>query len=799
VTVGPVVVKPRDPSLGDQRCVAVLNTGGTISMKANAVGSLEPSPGYLAERVCAMAEFRRADMPAVDLFELLPLIDSSDMGPEDWTRIAAIIESLYYEYDGFVVVMGTDTMAYCGSALSFLLENLHKPVVLTGAMLPLVDLFNDAHRNLIVSIVLASILDVPEVCIFINDKLMRGNRTVKVNSSGLDAFDSPNFPPLALLETGIRFRPHLCLPQPRGRFRVHKALSTAVAVWRMVPGFDDEYIRVSVEHATSLRAIVLELYGTGNLSARKRTLIDALSKAIDKGIIIVAASQCLRGTVNLSAYALGKQLESIGVVQAGDMTTEALCAKLSYLLAVPGITRDQVISYMGRSLRGEITETKPVIVMGGRGLHGVLPMPQQLPLPAAGFGGVGGGAGAGFGGSVPVAHPVDPLHPLHRSHLSTGSFEPAALPASSPGTGSSASAARALALSCEAGAGSAADAASAAGTGGTAAPVRVVTQPSPHSVTWGGAGGYHGHPDGSGAAVAVALPHESTIKITGDTSVGALSARFTALSGRCQDFSWFAGSCAGRRWESGGCHAYVRLRSCSVFRLTSMCTYPLALSLAFPPLQARETSSSACEPWRRRQTCLLRGQSPLPGLGSTPRSLPLRRQPVTGRVASTCPLSLWAPWARWRCLALAQPLAYKRTTTTTAITTTAAAAGPRMVISVWSRRLQRAVAPQRVYRPPARRASSEAQRRPPRNPQARASPGWTRRLPSWLLSRCLVGTTFRRRREEEPSVLLLGAAGALRCLPSPAEAWRRRRRRRRAAPPPRPPPLLREARCGSRW
>jgi L-asparaginase len=368
ITVGPVVVKPRDPSALEQRCVAVLNTGGTIGMKANAHGSLEPSPGYLAERICAMSEFKRADMPAVDLYELLPLLDSSDMGPADWIRIAQMIETLFYNYDGFVVVMGTDTMAYCGSALSFLLENLNKPVILTGAMLPLVDLFNDAHRNLIVSITLASILDVPEVCIFINDKLMRGNRTVKVSSSGLDAFDSPNFPPLALLETGIRFRPHLCLPQPRGRFRVNKALSTAVAVWRMVPGFDDHYIRVSIRDTPTLRAIVLELYGTGNLSARKSTLIDALTEAIEKGIIIVATSQCLRGTVNLSAYSLGKKLEAIGVVQAGDMTTEAVCAKLAYLMAQPGITREQVICNMGRNLRGEITESKPVMALGSRGM-----------------------------------------------------------------------------------------------------------------------------------------------------------------------------------------------------------------------------------------------------------------------------------------------------------------------------------------------------------------------------------------------------------------------------------------------
>jgi len=356
LTAGPVIVKARDPALPDQRSVAVLNTGGTISMKANAAGSMEPSPGYLAERIGAMLEFDREDMPAVCMYELLPLLDSSDMGPDDWIRIAALIEELYYEHDGFVVIMGTDTMAYGASALSFLLENLHKPVVLTGAMLPLVDLFNDAHRNLIVAIVLASMLDVPEVCVFINDKLMRGNRTVKVNSSGLDAFDSPNFPPLALLETGIRFRPHLCLPQPRGRFRAHRALATGIAVWRMIPGMDDEYLSLSVSACTGLRAIVLEIYGTGNLSARKASLLDALAAAIARGIIVVAASQCLRGTVNLGTYALGSRLSALGVVAAADTTTEAITAKLSFLLAAPGLSRDQVAALMGRSLRGEVTE-----------------------------------------------------------------------------------------------------------------------------------------------------------------------------------------------------------------------------------------------------------------------------------------------------------------------------------------------------------------------------------------------------------------------------------------------------------
>jgi L-asparaginase len=387
-TIGPVIIKAASVSAAApnarsaHRKIAILNTGGTIGMKANSSGALAPCPGYLEERIVKMDEFSRAEMPAVDLFELLPLLDSSDMGPSDWVRIASTIEEHYNEYDGFVVVMGTDTMAYCASSLSFLFENLSKTVVLTGAMLPLVDLFNDAQRNLIVSVVLAATLDLPEVCVFINDKLLRGNRTVKVNSSGLDAFDSPNFSPLANLEVGIRFRPYLCLPQPAGEFRVHKSMCTNIAVWRMIPGFDDEYIVNSILHAKGLRAVVLELYGTGNVSGRRSSFVDALSSAISKGIIIVAASQCMRGTVNLSAYALGKKLEAIGVIPGLDMTTETITAKLAFLLSWPDVTTERVIEYMHRNLRGELTEEAHTT------LSSPLPGEGHREIPSGGSGDV---------------------------------------------------------------------------------------------------------------------------------------------------------------------------------------------------------------------------------------------------------------------------------------------------------------------------------------------------------------------------------------------------------------------------
>jgi hypothetical protein len=366
-------------------------------------------------------------------------------------------------------------------------------------MVPLHELVNDAHRNLVVSILISVSLDVPEVTIFIDNVLLRGNRTKKTDSGGLGAFESPNFPALARLETGIRFRASAVLPQPRGRFRVHRPLETNIAVWRMVPGFADEYIQNAIEHARGLRAIVLELYGTGNLSSRKASLIAALDRAIAKGIVIVATSQCTRGTVSLRTYELGRRLERIGVISAADMTTEAAVCKLAYLLSWPGMPdRERLTALMATPLRGEVTE-QPLAVGSGA-------MPVHLHLQSAGGRGAGGGDGSGgrdvwigmdslAGASASRSHPgAASLQSI--SQLSSGSpAAPAAAAAAAAAGGAGAHAGARGQLERDGGCGTRTPTASSAGLepGGQSG------HGNKHTHSGGGGGGGGGDGDGSAA------------------------------------------------------------------------------------------------------------------------------------------------------------------------------------------------------------------------------------------------------------------------------------------------------------
>ncbi|KAA0159233.1 hypothetical protein FNF31_04962 [Cafeteria roenbergensis] len=366
----PVVVKHRKSP--KERSIFVIYMGGTLGMKPNEEGALEPAPGYLLSRMREMREFAEDEMPAVTLVEHEPLLDSSDMGPPEWIGIVEVLHRHYYDYDGFVVIMGTDTMAYAASAASFMMENLGKPVVFTGSMVPLCELYNDAKRNLVVACILAGYVDVPEVTLFINSTLFRGNRVTKVDSHGLDAFDSPNYAPLVRLATGFRVNFAAFRPQPKGRFRISTELCDEIAVLRMVPGFSDNYINAIIEHTPTIRGIVLQLYGTGNAAQRNGSFMAAVQAAIRRGIMVVATTQCAKGGVKLETYALGRRLLQAGVISAGDMTTEGCTCKLAWLLARPGASLEKTRRAFRKNLRGELTESDAFVTSHGATVSSII-------------------------------------------------------------------------------------------------------------------------------------------------------------------------------------------------------------------------------------------------------------------------------------------------------------------------------------------------------------------------------------------------------------------------------------------
>lgn len=334
----------------ERKHIYIAYTGGTIGMLKSDHGYV-PASGFMQHQLKQMPEFHRAEMPIFTIHEYEPLIDSSDMTPLDWQRIADDIRANYDKYDGFVILHGTDTMAYTASALSFMLENLSKPVIVTGSQIPLAELRSDGQSNLLNALHIAANYPINEVTLFFNNKLIRGNRSTKSHADGFDAFSSPNLTPL--LEAGINIQINgvEVNQQPEDDFKVHDITPQPIGVVTMYPGISHEVIRNTLRQP--VKAMILLTFGVGN-APQNPELLAQLKEASDRGVVVVNLTQCLAGKVNMGGYATGCALAEAGVISGYDMTPEAALAKLHFLLSQE-LSYESIRTMMQQDLRGELT------------------------------------------------------------------------------------------------------------------------------------------------------------------------------------------------------------------------------------------------------------------------------------------------------------------------------------------------------------------------------------------------------------------------------------------------------------
>ena len=337
--------------------VLLIYTGGTIGMKHNArTGALEAV--RFDSLLNFIPELKQFDIN-IDTCAFNPPIDSSNMTPRLWVRIASLIEERYNRYDGFVILHGTDTMSYTASALSFMLENLTKPVILTGSQLPVGQLRTDGKENLITAIEIAAARRpdgramVPEVCIYFNNSLYRGNRTTKRSADQFTAFESFNYPPLAEAGIDIHYHPGRILQPDTSRpLKVHYRFDNSVIVMSLFPGYSETIAR-SLFSIPGLKAIVMRTFGSGN-APQEDWLLQSLRKASDSGTVIVNISQCVNGSVEMNRYGPGLSLREAGVLSGHDSTVESAVTKLMMLIGEHN-DPDTVRQLMNRSLCGEVT------------------------------------------------------------------------------------------------------------------------------------------------------------------------------------------------------------------------------------------------------------------------------------------------------------------------------------------------------------------------------------------------------------------------------------------------------------
>lgn len=343
------------PKKGRKPKVLLVYTGGTIGMMQD-LTSKQLKPFNFKHLTDQIPELSKINVELSSVSFEKP-IDSSNMHPEVWVKLARLIETNYEKYDGFVVLHGSDTMSFTASALSFMLENLNKSVILTGSQLPMGIIRTDGKENLITAIEIAASHDdngplVPEVCIYFEYQLYRGNRTHKFNSEHFKAFQSSNYPILAEAGVNIKYNHQAIRPKAEKKLRVHYLLDTNIAILKIFPGITQHVVE-SILNIKGLKGLIIETYGAGNASTEK-WFIECLRKSVENGMVIFNVTQCNAGRVDQGKYETSAELEKMGVVGGADITIEAAVAKFMHLIANSD-SKKEVKKLLATSLRGEMS------------------------------------------------------------------------------------------------------------------------------------------------------------------------------------------------------------------------------------------------------------------------------------------------------------------------------------------------------------------------------------------------------------------------------------------------------------